>query len=391
MKNKKPRFFNRELSWIEFNRRVLGEAGRKENPPLERLKFLAIVSSNFDEFFMVRVAGLKHQQRVNPNVPDSAGLTPAEQLSLISEHVHAIFSEQHTMVREQLFPLLEKKGLTYISPDDFTQAERQFASVFFQERIFPLLTPLRTGENAELPYIANLRLYAAFLLAPIVEQKDIHPAFGTRVGEQLLALVQVPPSLERIVWLPVHGSKQQRFTLLDDIIIAFGTRLFEGYSVRQSLVFKAVCDAAFTVDEDRHEDFMEAMEEILAARRASIPVRLTCTADSPEITRILIDKMHLDMQDVYTAGKIIDISSLGQLADISGFSKLRYPSWKHVHPPAFARNEPLWDILKQRDILLHVPYESYDPVLRFINNAADDPDVLAIKMTLYAQAAVRPS
>ncbi|MGI5172875.1 polyphosphate kinase 1 [Treponema sp. OMZ 840] len=389
MGNKKTHFFNRELSWIEFNARVLTEANRKENPLLERLKFLSIVSSNFDEFFMVRVAGLKHQAKINPNEADSSGLTPLKQLTLISERVHEIFSHQHMMLREHIFPLLGKKGLSYIPPEDFTEAERQFAGNFFQKHIFPLLTPLKSGKNGELPYIANLRLYAAFLLKPIIDTKNIHPAFCPAAEEKALAFVQIPPAVQRIIWLPSE-SKKQRFTLLDDIILAFGTRLFEGYSVDQSLVFKAVCDAAFTVDEERHEDFMEAMEEILAARRASVPIRLTCTDTSSEITKILVEKTGLSSQDVYKAGKIIDLSSLSNLAEKSGFSKHRYPAWKPLYPPSLMQNEAMWDILKQRDILLHVPYESYDPVLRFINDAADDPDVLAIKMTLYRTSGKSP-
>ncbi|WP_428770075.1 polyphosphate kinase 1 [Treponema sp. HNW] len=395
MKKTKSLFFNRELSWIEFNARVLTEASRKENPLLERLKFLAIVSSNFDEFFMVRVAGLKHQAQMNPNETDNSGLTAREQLSRISDRVHKIFLEQHMMVRNQLFPLLEKKGLTYVPPEDFTEAERSFAGNFFQEEIFSLLTPIKSyicsedDSTAELPYIANLRLYAAFLLKPIIDKKDIHPDFCPPAEEKPLAFVQIPPSLERIVRLPSEG-KRQRFTLLDDIIIAFGTRLFEGYSVEQSLVFKAVCDAAFTVDEDRHEDFMEAMEEILEARRASRPIRLTCTGDSPEITRMLVEKTGLTEDDVYTAGKIIDLSFLSRLADMHGFSKLRYPAWKHFYPKDLVRSEAMWDVLKKRDMLLHVPYESYDPVLRFISDAADDPGVLAIKMTLYRTSGDSP-
>lgn len=399
MKKSASLFFNRELSWVEFNARVLAEASRKENPLLERLKFLSIVSSNFDEFFMVRVAGLKHQAQVNPNETDSFGLTAKEQLSLISEQVHKIFFEQHAMVKEQFFPLLEKKGIIYVPPENFSDAERNFAGNFFQEQLFSLLTPIKaltpvegTGGN-ELPYIANLRLYAAFLLTPIVDKKDIHPAFCPAADEKPLALVQVPASLDRIVRLPSE-KKELRFTLLDDIILAFGTRLFEGYSVEQSLVFKAVCDAAFAVDEDRHEDFMEAMEEILAARRASVPIRLTCTNGSPDITKILIEKTGLSEEDIYTAGKIIDLAFLSRLADklsdMHGFSKLRYPVWKHFYPKELVRGEAVWDVLKQRDVLLHVPYESYDPVLRFISDAADDPGVLAIKMTLYRTSGESP-
>ncbi|MFI3257396.1 MAG: polyphosphate kinase 1, partial [Spirochaetales bacterium] len=376
-------FFNRELSWIEFNARVLAEACNQDVPLFERIKFLSIVSSNFDEFFMVRVAGLKHQARQDPERTDISGLTAKQQTDKIAKRAKELFSSQHRLFKNEILPLLKQEGISYVSPEEFTTTEKQYTKNLFIEQIFPLLTPLRTGINGELPHIANLRIHVAFLLKPLIDENDMHNLFKPNEGEDLLALVQIPPVLERIVWLPTQ-TKEKRFTLLDDIIMLFGTHLFSGYSVEQTLVFKAVCDAAFSVDEEQDEKFIEAMEEVLLARQKSVPIRLTCTSSGNDIAKILIQKTGLMEQDVYsTDTRFIDLKTLNIVEKIEGFSHLRYPAWRNFYPSAPEKNEPMWDILKQKDILLHVPYESYEPVLQFVNDAAEDPDVLAIKMTLY--------
>lgn len=403
-------FFNRELSWIEFNARVLAEAKRAENPLLERLKFLAIVSSNFDEFFMVRVAELKRRLKANPQQRDDSLLSPGECLDAVSRRVHELFTIQHNTLHEELLPLLAQKGLVYVKPKDFTADEKRFAERFFCERIFPCLASLECSEDGKLPRIENMRLYAAFLLESCAD----NGLAGGRADEnrkpnkKRLAVVQFPAELERIVPLPAHtecaaplatenkaercaknpvkicaGTSRYRFTLLDDIILAFGERLFGGRPIRQSLVFKTVGDAGAPVQEEREELFIRALEKNLAKRRFSSPVRLTCTAESPELTRIFAEKMKLQERDVYVSSSVIDIASLGKLADTEGFARLRYSPHVPRYTAELDPDKPLWDVLKRQDILLHLPYESYDPLLRFINDAADDPAVSDIKMTLY--------
>ena len=383
-------FFNRELSWIEFNARVLAEAKRTENPLLERLKFLAIVSSNFDEFFMVRVAELKRRLNANPQQRDDSLLSPGECLDAVSRRVHELFTIQHNTLHEELLPLLAQKGLEYVKPKDFTADEKRFAERFFCERVLPRLAPSECSENGKLPHVENMRLYAAFLLDRLA---DNGPA-GALPEEKRIAVVPLPAKTERIVPLPAHDCTKShvhndaekncyRFTLLDDIILAFGARLFKDSSVRQSLVFMTVGDAGAPVQEERDEFFIPALEKNLAKRRFSSPVRLICTAGSPALTHLLAEKMKLQERDIYVSPSIIGVASLNKLADAEGFARLRYPAREPLYPACLDPDEPLWDVLKRQDILLHLPYESYDPVLRFINDAADDPDVSDIKMTLY--------
>ncbi|MGI5077859.1 polyphosphate kinase 1 [Treponema maltophilum] len=388
-------FFNRELSWIEFNARVLAEAKRTENPLLERLKFLAIVSSNFDEFFMVRVAELKRRLNANPQQRDDSLLSPGECLDAVSRRVHELFTIQHNTLHEELLPLLAQKGLEYVKPKDFTADEKRFAERFFCERVLPRLAPSECSENGKLPRVENMRLYAAFLLKPLGDNE----LAGALPEEKRIAVVPLPAKTERIVPLPAHdctkshvhndaeknraGTSRYRFTLLDDIILAFGARLFKDSSVRQSLIFKTVGDAGAPVQEERDEFFIPTLEKNLAKRRFSSPVRLTCTAGSPALTHILAEKMKLQERDIYVSPSIIGVASLNKLADMKSFAHLRYPAREPLYPVRLDPDEPLWDVLKRQDILLHLPYESYDPVLRFINDAADDPDVSDIKMTLY--------
>lgn len=397
-------FFNRELSWIEFNARVLAEAKRTENPLLERLKFLAIVSSNFDEFFMVRVAELKRRLNANPQQRDDSLLSPGECLDAVSRRVHELFTIQHNTLHEELLPLLAQKGLVYVKPKDFTADEKRFAERFFCERVLPRLAPSECSENGKFPRVENMRLYAAFLLKPLGD----NGLAGALPEEKRIAVVPLPAKTERIVPLPAHtecaaplatenkaescaknpvkicaGTSRYRFTLLDDIVLAFGARLFKDSSVRQSLIFKTVGDAGAPVQEERDEFFIPALEKNLAKRRFSSPVRLICTAGSPALTHLLARKMKLQERDVYVSSSVIDIASLGKLADMKSFAHLRYPAREPLYPACLDPDEPLWNVLKRQDILLHLPYESYDPVLRFINDAADDPDVSDIKMTLY--------
>lgn len=391
MENKSKKFFNRELSWIEFNARVLTEACKKTVPLLERLRYLAIVSSNFDEFFMVRVAGLKNQEKIDPDGIDVAGLTAKQQLDKIKVRVNELFSIQHEQLEKKILPALKKEGLEYVPAKKYSPSELHFVEDLFDRRIFPLLTPLRVSSSDALPHIANLRLHVAFLLRSIVDQSEISSPLNTLAEKTPLAFVQVPPGEKRVIWFPSENeSAERRFTLLDDVIIYFGTKLFPGYAVTETLVFKSVCDAAFAVDEERDEDFIAAMEEILRARQDSVPIRLTCNGGSQTIVNMLMKKAHLTEKDIYTSHGIIDLASVADIASADGFSHLRYPSWKNFYPAILEKGEPFWDSIKKRDMLLHVPYESYEPVVTFIKKAAEDANVLAIKMTLYRTSGDSP-
>ena len=373
-------FFNRELSWVEFNARVLNQACDKTLPLLERLKFMTITSSNFDEFFMVRVAGLKAKALSMPDWKDSSGLTAKEQLSKISKRVHELTDIQTEVLNREIIPSLAEKGIVYVSSKDFDSNQEHFSAILFNEEIFPLLTPLRADTNQTFSLITNLKLHGAYLLKPIVENPNIPTEFLTN-AEESMVIVQIPKTVRRVIWLPSKND-QRYFTLVDDILEKFVTKLFPGYKVTDSLIFKATCDADFSVEEDKG-DFIQAMENVLVKRDFAKPVRLVCNSSSPKIQEMLTEKLQLNPEDVYTVDGIVDISTLIDLREIEGFSELKFSSWKKSLIKGFVPGQPFWDKIKQGDILLHVPYQSYEPVLQFINDAADDPDVLAIKMTLY--------
>jgi len=395
-------YFSRDLSWIEFNARVLDEARQESVPLLERLRFLTIVSSNFDEFFMVRVASLKEQCSSNPDLRDGAGLCAREQLAKISARVHELVKIQYECLLGDILPGLAKEGVLFVTPSMYTQEHIGFLDAFFMSDVFPLLTPLRTGAGGVFPSIGNLRLHAAFLLrnniaipsgplASFLETTGVlaEPREGGEGPRPPLAIVQIPASIPRVVWLPAEGGLR-RFTLLDDVVQTFGQRLFPGFTIEESLLFKVARDADRAVDEDRDGDFIAAMKEVIVSRLSSIPVRLLCTGGSDAILSFLRDGMRLSDEDIYTVPGPIDLSTLVELVNIEGYDNLRNEVWKNYWPVEIPADVPLWDELKRTDVLLHVPYHSYEPVLRFINDAADDPSVLAIKMTLYRTSGDSP-
>lgn len=382
MKKAQNQFFNRELSWIEFNARVLQEACDKEVPLLERLKFLSIVSSNFDEFFMVRVADLKRQHQTNPNWKDISGLTVTQQLNRISTRVHSLYKTQYECLNNDVLPSLIQKGIIYTPSQKLTLNDKIFTEKYFQDNVFPLLTPLRANDENRIPHFSNLKVHIAFLLSPLIDNSHIVTEFRPPKNEQPLAIVQIPSAVDRIVWLPSENN-QKRFTLLDDILTVFGTKLFPGYSVTETLLFRVTCDAAFSVDEDRDSDFIAAMEEVLEARQSAIPVRLTCNNTSKKIQKMLINKLNLQQQDIYEVDGVLDLSSFSKLGNLEDFPELLYPQWKNYIPKEFQKNDTVWNLIKKQDILLQLPYHSFDPVISFINTAAQDESVLAIKITLY--------
>jgi polyphosphate kinase len=375
-------YFNRELSWLDFNERVLEEALDKGNPLLERLKFLAIVSSNFDEFFMVRVASLKAQARSGDAAPDASGMSAAEQLAAVSRRAREIIGKQYECLAE-ILPVLEREGLAVVRPSGWTSAERRWLEDYFVERVFPLLTPLRVGEEEErpaFPSTGSLRLHAAFLLA--------------RDEESGLAIVQVPGNLDRFVRMPVEGTTA-RVVLLEDVVAHFGPRLFPGWSVRESLLFKVTRDADFAVDEDRADDFIAAMEEVVVDRQNSFPVRLAVSGDSEAIVQRIRLAVGLGEDDIYRLPGPVELRGLMDLAQSDYLPPERAAKLRDLPWPAVRSLEPpedvsIWDEISAGDKLLHVPYESFDPVVRFLEEAADDPSVLAVKMTLYRTSGNSP-
>jgi len=377
-------YFNRELSWLEFNARILEEALDKSNPLLERLKFLAIVSSNFDEFFMVRVASLKAQLRAGDATPDASGMSPAEQLASVSRRAREIIAKQYECLSD-ILPALAREGLAVVRPSGWTGTERRWLEDFFSERVFPLLTPLRVGGSGEdgrpaFPTTGSLRLHAAFLLS--------------LNGESGLAVVQVPPNLDRFIRMPAEGTTA-RVAIIEDVVAHIGPRLFPGWKVLESLLFKVTRDADFAVDEDRADDFIAAMEEVVVERQNSFPVLLSVSGDSETIAERIRESIGLGPEDVYSLSGPIDLRGLMDLAQSDYLSadraaRLRDQPWPPVQSLEPREGTTIWDEIAAGDKLLHVPYESFDPVVRLLDEAADDPSVLAVKMTLYRTSGNSP-
>ena len=285
----KPRFFNRELSWIEFNGRVLYQALRKELPLFERLQFLSIVTSNFDEFFQVRVASVKRQLFSEPKKIDISGLTPELVLHQISASCHQIFRTQHDCLKNDILPKLAENDIIYVKPENFNSVQTEYAQTLFRNEIIPLLTPLRTDTEV-FPHIGNLAVYAAFLLKPISGIRNANEDLKGSDENPRIALVQIPKGLSQVVWLPSESGKK-RFALLEEIITQYGTQLFPGFAVEETLLFKVARDADFAVDEDSGRNFIHEMEKVLVQRQSSFPVQLTCGNSSETIIKFLMEKL----------------------------------------------------------------------------------------------------
>lgn len=371
-----PQFFNRELSWLEFNRRVLEEAMDPSVPLLERLKFLCIVSSNFDEFFQIRVAYVKRQILLGNQVNCPSGLRPSEQLDRIRKEVREIVDLQYRTLYEEILPGLASHGIRYLKPTEWDLKHLEYIETLFERELFPVLTPIRVSPGPSFPAIRNLRLYIAYLLEkePGVEDGE--------EGNERIALIQVPESFPRIVYLPSEEDKIA-FTVLEYVIQKYGERLFPGYQVQDSFVFRVTRDADLGVDEERDDDFIDAMVEVLAQREQSPAVRLSCVKGSERLRDSIAAMVDLGLPDVYEIPGPLDLGSLMSLVSLSGFESLRDVPWNPLPSPSLPEDEPYWSVLSRTDVLLHHPYESFHHVVTFLNQAATDPDVLSIKITLY--------
>jgi len=370
-------YFNRDLSWVDFNERVLEEGLRKELPLFERFRFLSIVSSNFDEFFMVRVAAIKRAQRAGIS-GDPSGIGPAEQLKKISERVHSMNHRLSACFMGEIFPGLAAEGLELVRPDSYTVPHMDALESFFLGQIYPVLTPLRIEEDKPLPLFESHSINAAFLLA--VEEPTGAPTGED--AEEHIVTVQLPLSLDRIIWLPPEENKL-RWALLDDIILTWGNYLFPGYHVRESMLFQVNRDADFSVDERRDEDFIEAMEEVIEGREKSEVVRLVYSPGSNRLRDELAKRFSLENDDLYEFEGPFNAGGLMELSSVAGFEKFQEKPWKIYPAPGFTEDVSIWDCLSQGDVMLHFPYQSFDPVVRFFQEAAVDPQVISIKTALY--------
>lgn len=362
-------YINRELSWLEFNRRVLEEAEDPTNHLLERVKFQAIVSTNADEFFMIRVAGVKRQVKAGVNDSGADRLTPVEQHARISAVAHELVKRQYRLWCEELQPALGRHGIEILSAKHLRKTDKAFLEKTFLEDIFPVLTPLAIDPGHPFPHLFNLTLSLAVQLER---------------GEQLLlAVVPVPKVLPRLVPLPAQG-RRRRFVFLEDLITQHIGMLFHGLPVVSVTPFRVTRDSDLEIAEDEAEDLLTTIEEELAEREWGSAVRLEVAAKVPEeLTRFLSEALDLTPADVYHCEGPLDLACLWQILDLAGFEHLKDPTYHPVVPPELRQDEDVFAAIRRQDILLYHPYESFTPVIDFIEKAAADPKVLAIKQTLY--------
>ncbi len=370
--------FNRELSWLEFNRRVLEEALDRSQPLLERLKFLAIFSSNLDEFFMIRVSGLKQQVEEGITELSLDGMTPAQQLRGICESLRPMLAEQMRCLKEEILPGLASEGIIITPYRALSDRERRALNAYFMENVFPVLTPQAVDPGHPFPYISNLSLNLGLMIEPTPDADGPHIAMGTQ--EPRFARVKVPPIVPRLV--PV-GDSGTEFTFLEDVIAANINILFPGMRVGESHAFRVTRDADIEIREDEANDLLQVMEQQLRKRRFGTAVRLEVSQTMPgEMMRTLASSLGFGADDVYTIDGPLNTPDLMVLYKIDR-PELKDRPLSPAIPQALRTSDNIFDVIKRHDVLVHHPYNSFSSVTDFINTAAIDPDVLAIKMTLY--------
>ncbi len=370
-------YINRELSAIEFNRRVLQECYNPNHPLLERVKFLSIFSNNMDEFFMVRVSGLKQQVLLGITERPPDGLTPREQLVAIHRTVTRLFDEARTYWQGQLLPQLAEMGIHVLNYPDLKPRQRKKLRDYFEREIFPVLTPLAFDPSHPFPHISNLSLN----LAVVIRDPE--------TGDTNFARLKVPGTLPRLVQLnPLDPDELlpkavSKFVWLEQVIADNLDRLFTGMEIVAAYPFRITRNTDMEIQEEEADDLLLTMEENLARRHFGSVVRVELDETMPDDTRdILISNLEISTYDVYTANGPLGLSSLGEL------TRLERPDLKDVGfqpgiPTPLRSTDNVFTVLQRQDVLMHHPYESFMPVVKFIEAAADDPDVLTIKQTLY--------
>ncbi|HXV85127.1 MAG TPA: polyphosphate kinase 1 [Gemmatimonadales bacterium] len=375
-------YLNRELSWLEFNARVLEEAQDSSTPLLERLKFLAIFSSNLDEFFEVRVAGLQQQlyAGLEPQDYGADRQDAAEQLARVDQRVHELVAAQYRVLTEDLFPGLAQFGIERVRYDDLTEAEQRHVDGLFRASVYPVLTPLAIDPGHPFPHVHNKSLNIALLVEGNRGEQD----------QRLFAVVQVPAVLDRVVVLPDAGERL-RFLLLEDLISAHLAELFHGFQVLETTVFRVTRNTDLSIQEDDAEDLLETIEESLRLRTRGEAVRLEISADADDrFVQLLVEALDLAERDVYRVAGPVDLTACWALHRREGFRALHDEPLLPRVPPPLAGGGTIFDVIRAGDLLVHHPYESFGCVVDFIERAADDPDVLAIKQTLYRTSGASP-
>ncbi len=364
-------YINRELSWLEFNQRVLDEALDQQIPPLERLKFLAISASNLDEFFMVRVGGLQMLRDQDPGKREPSGMTPREQLEAISQRVHQMSDDQNRCFLHDLEPVLEKNGIRRLSGDQLAPEQVEVITDLFQSEICSIMTPMIVTPGEHFPLLVKQNLTACVQLAGA--QESDAPRF---------AVIPLGQTIDRLIPLPAEG--EYHYILLEDAVRLHVQHFFPGIEVIDCTFFRVTRNADMRVQEDSAADLLSGMQQVLAARKQSDCVRLELAEGAGATIRSFLQTaLGVDDDHMYVVKGPLNLAAFMRLSGIAAYDHLRYKPWPPQPSPLVNPEVGIFDTVADHDVVLLQPYESYDPVVRFVQEAADDPNVLAIKQILY--------
>lgn len=384
----KPEYYlNRELSWLQFNHRVLGEAKDKGIPLFERLKFLSITASNLDEFFMVRVASLKDMVNTGYTKKDIAGMTPAEQLNEVNKATHELVSMQYSVFNRSLLPLLAQNGLMLIEKhEELNSDDCSFVDRYFQDNVYPVLTPMAVDSSRPFPLIRNKTLNLGALVSRKEEKgrKHLFNKKSVQSRELEFATVQVPGGVPRIVQLPDGKEGEKRVILLEQIIERNMDKLFLNYNIECVFPFRVMRNADFYLQEEEAEDLLKEIEKQLKKRQWGEAIRLEVEDGiEKQLLDIIKKELMIDERDIYRIPGPLDLTFFMKAYALQGFEHLKNEPYKPQLVPELEPGAVIFDEIKKHDILLHHPYQTFAPVVDFIKQASRDPQVLAIKQTLY--------
>ncbi|AGM41271.1 polyphosphate kinase [Spiribacter salinus M19-40] len=373
-------YTNRQLSLLEFNRRVVAQAADPDTPLLERLKFLCIASSNLDEFFEIRVSGLRQAQEMGVGQSGPDNRTPQQVLREISDRTHALVDEQYRLLNDEVTPALAESGIRFLRRTEWTPAQQAWIQNYFQTELLPILSPLGLDPAHPFPQVLNKSLN--FIVA--LEGRD---AFGRNSG---MAVVQAPRALPRVIQLPatLEGNGPYDFAFLSSIIHAHVNDLFPGMNATGCYQFRVTRNSDLYVDEEEIDDLLRAMEGELPSRRYGDAVRLEVAANCPEhMSQFLLEEFELDADALYQVNGPVNLNRLLAVCDLVDRPDLKYPGFTPGLPTELPHGTDLMKVMRRRDILLHHPFESFAPVAELLRQASQDPEVLAIKQTLYRTGA----
>ncbi len=382
-------YFNRELSWLKFNQRVLQESIDPRNPLLERLKFAAITSSNMDEFFMIRVAGLKHSAESGVHKVDAANMEATDQLSAIGSLAKRVVKIQSKYIHD-LLDQLEAEGLEFLDVNSLMDDQLQWLKQYFERNIFPVVTPLAVDSSHPFPFLANRTINTMVRLKAKIQESE-NPLPGGK-GQDKIAILPIPSVLNRIIEVPSVRDGMRQFVTLEHVIGCFAEKFFLGYEVVESLTFRITRDADLEIDEEDAKDLLQEVEKSLQARRRGMVVRLEVEGlERKNLLQNLMDELQITEEDVYFVDSYLDAKMYFSFADMEGYDHLRYKEYIPQVPAELVDFEgSVFDAIRKEDRFIHHPYESFATVEQFVEEAAMDNNVLAIKQTLYRVSSNSP-